>query len=104
MLIQKDAVVTMRYMMKDDSGDILEDTINSAPVKYIHGNGNILPSLELILEGLTAGAQKSFTVHEKQWKSPLHFEVMIEDVRAATSEEIEKGQPNKDECRPGCCC
>jgi len=104
MQVQKNTVVTIRYMMKDHRGDVMEDTMNNDPVQYLHGSGNILPSLESMLEGLTTGTQKSFTVHEKQWKNPMHFDVMIAEVRAATTEEIEKGQPIKNECGPGCCC
>jgi FKBP-type peptidyl-prolyl cis-trans isomerase SlyD len=104
MQVQKNTVVTIRYIMKDVQGNIMEDTMNHAAVQYVHGSGNILESLESELEGMTAGAERSFEVHEKLWKNPLHFDLVVDEIRPATAEEIEKGQPNKKECGPGCNC
>lgn len=104
MQVQKDTVVTIRYVMKDDRGEVMEDKMNNSPVQYLHGSGNILSSLESVLEGLTAGTQKSFTVQEKLWKNPLHFDLVVDEIRMATTEEIKKGEPIKNECGPGCCC
>jgi FKBP-type peptidyl-prolyl cis-trans isomerase 2 len=73
-------------------------------VEYLHGGGNILPSLESVLEGLPVGTQKSFTVHDEQLTHPLHFDVLIDEIREATTEEIKSGKPGKEECGPGCCC
>ncbi len=104
MQVKKDTVVTLRYIMKDNQGEVMEDTMKNSPVQYLHGSGNILPSLESSLEGLTAGEQKSFTVNEKQWNKPLHFDVIIDEVRIATDEEIKMRRPMKNECGLGCCC
>jgi len=104
MQVKKDTVVTMRYVMKDDHGEVMEDTMNNSPVQYLHGSGIILPSLESLLEGLTAGEQKSFTVTEKQWNNPFHFEVVIDEVRKATDEEIKMQRPMKNDCGQDCCC
>ena len=104
MLVRKDTVVSLRYIMKDSNGEIIEDTINSKPTDYLHGSGNILPSLESLLEGLAAGTKKSFTIHPEQLTNPLHFEVIVDEVREATAEEIRTGRPGKKECGPGCCC
>ena len=104
MRVQKDSVVTIRYIIKDNRGEVMEDTMNGSPVQYLHGSGFILSSLESVLEGLAAGTEKSFSVHEKQWKNPLQFDVVIDEVREATAEEMEKGQPVKKDCGPECCC
>ncbi len=104
MQVQKNTVVTIRYIMKDVQGNIMEDTMNTFPVQYLHGSGNILESLESELEGLTAGIERSFTVNEKLWKNPLHFDLIVDEIRLATAEEIEKGHPFKNECGPGCSC
>jgi FKBP-type peptidyl-prolyl cis-trans isomerase 2 len=103
MQVKKDTVVTMRYTMKDSQGDVMEDTMNNSPVQYLHGCGIMLASLESLLEGLTAGQQRSFTVNEKQWNKPLHFEVVIDEVRIATDEEIKMRRPMNNECGPDCC-
>lgn len=104
MLVKKDTIVSLRYVMKGNNGEIIEDTMNGRAVEYLHGGGNILPSLEQVLEGLPVGTQKSFTVHDEQLTHPLHFDVVIDEIRDATTEEIRSGNPGKEECGPGCCC
>jgi len=103
MLIQKNTVVSLRYVMKDDEGSIIGDSMQGLPIEYLHGSGNILPSLEALLEGLEPETEKSFTVHDPQMNKPLHFEVAIDNIRIATNEEIEKRRVLKD-CGPDCCC
>jgi FKBP-type peptidyl-prolyl cis-trans isomerase SlyD len=104
MVIKKDTIVSLRYVMKGKNGEIIEDTMNGNGVEYLHGGGNILRSLESVLEGLAVGTQKSFTVHDEQLTHPLHFDVVIDGIRAATTEEIRSGKSGKEECGPGCCC
>ena len=104
MFIQKDTVVSLRYVMKANSGEIIEDIMNNKPIEYLHGGGNILPSLESVLEGLAVGTQKTFTVHDDQLTYPLHLDVVIDEIREATTEEIKSGKAGKEECGPGCCC
>ena len=104
MLVKKDTIVSLRYVMKGKNGEIIEDTMNGKGVEYLHGGGNILPSLESVLEGLPVGTQKSFTIHDEQLTHPLHFDVVIDEIREATGEEIKSGKSGKEECGPGCCC
>ena len=104
MLVKKDTIVSLRYVMKGNNGEIIEDTMNGKAVEYLHGGGNILPSLESVLEGLPVGTQKSFTVLDEQLTDPLHFDVVIDEIREATTEEIKSGKSGKEECGPGCCC
>lgn len=104
MIIRKDTIVSLRYVMKGKNGEIVEDTMNGKGAEYLHGGGDILPSLESVLEGLPVGTQKSFTVHDEQLTYPLHFDVVIDAIREATAEEIRSGQSGKEECGPGCCC
>lgn len=104
MQVQKNTVVSLRYVMKNNNGEIIEDTIDSKPIEYLHGGGNILPSLESVLEGLPAGTHKSFTLQDEKLNDPLHFDVIVDGVREATTEEINSGRPGKKECGPGCCC
>ncbi|HET6769063.1 MAG TPA: FKBP-type peptidyl-prolyl cis-trans isomerase [Chitinophagaceae bacterium] len=104
MLVKKDTIVSLRYVMKGNDGEIIEDTMNEKAVEYLHGGGNVLPSLESALEGLPVGTQKSFTVHDEQLTHPLHFDVVIDEIREATTEEIKSGKPGNEGCGPGCCC
>jgi FKBP-type peptidyl-prolyl cis-trans isomerase SlyD len=61
MKIEKDKVVLMNYTLTDDAGDKIGSTIGQGPMAYIQGMGNILPALEIEMEGKQAGDK--FTVN-----------------------------------------
>ena len=65
MKIGKNTVVTFDYILKDEDGNVLEDTEGQGS-SYLHGYGNLLPALEEALEGLEPGdtLQKKLTVDE----------------------------------------
>ncbi|MBR5672523.1 MAG: FKBP-type peptidyl-prolyl cis-trans isomerase [Spirochaetales bacterium] len=54
MKIGKNTVVTFDYILKDEDGNVLEDTEGQGS-SYLHGYGNLLPALEEALEGLEPG-------------------------------------------------
>lgn len=54
MEIQKDRVVSIDYMLKDDQGAMI-DRSEGEPLVYLHGNDNIIPGLEKHLAGKKAG-------------------------------------------------
>ena len=103
MLVQTNTVVALRYLMKDDHGEILENRMDGPPVEYVHGSNSILPPLEKALEGLTIGSEKSLILQDKQLCSSLHFFVVIDSIRLAAPDEVKSGKPKKD-CGPDCCC
>jgi len=53
--INENKVVTFEYTLKNDSGEIIDSSADSAPITYIHGSGNIIPGLEAELEGKKVG-------------------------------------------------
>ena len=65
MKIGKNTVVTFDYILKDEDGNVLEDTEGQGS-SYLHGYGNLLPALEEALEGLEPGdsLRKQLTVDE----------------------------------------
>ncbi len=171
MKIKKDTVVTFDYILKDEDGNVLEETGGQGS-SYLHGHDNLLPALEAALEGLEAGdtLHKALTVDEgfgpyddtlvvsfpisefgdekpelgqeilmpndegddvifevveikdgqvtldgnhPYADMPLDFDITIKEVRAATPEEIERGDLEYDDecdcdcddhgCDCGCC-
>ena len=53
--IAKDTVVKFNYSLKDDEGNILDQSPEGQPLVYLHGHSNIIPGLEQQLEGRSAG-------------------------------------------------
>lgn len=95
LLVDKDMVVALRYIMRNRNGDVLEDTMQSTPVNYLHGSTGILLMLQQQLEGLKAGDKKKVYLFKdgSEANDDFEFDVIIDDVRAALSEEIILGYP-----------
>ena len=55
MNIRNGAVVTMHYVLKDDTGQVIDASAEGEPLSYLHGHGNLVPGLERELEGKSAG-------------------------------------------------
>lgn len=102
MQVEEKTVVSLRYIMKDKEGEEIENTLNGAPVQYVHGAGKILPELEEALAGMKTGDKRSISI---QIPETFHFDIEIAEVRIATANEIQTGSPQKEnECGPECCC
>lgn len=109
MTIEANRVVSLRFVMKNNDGDVIEDIMNQPPVDYLHGSGNILPALEAAVEGLKVGDKKLIVFkNDESSGENYQIDVVIDNVRAATPGELNSGKAeiaSKDEaCGPGCCC
>lgn len=51
------STVRIEYTLKDAAGAVLDSTRDREPLRYVHGQEDILPGLERALEGLRAGAE-----------------------------------------------
>ena len=96
--------MALRYRVRNYRGETLESIMEKGPVHYIQGSGAILPSLENELLGMEAGAAKTIAVPSDD----LYVDVVIDDVRSATEQEIRNnkflsGYP-EEYCGPGCIC
>lgn len=61
-MITKGKVVTLSYTLKDTDGHELDTADASNPFIYLHGAGQIVPGLELALNGLKIGDRKKVAV------------------------------------------
>lgn len=106
--IDNNTIVSLRYIMKNGSGEVLENNMDAAPVQYLHGCNAILPSLENALAGLSPGDKKSITFSDEQINETLYFDVIIDEVRVATTSEMANRtpavKPSDKSSGPGCCC
>lgn len=65
-LIGNNCVVSIHYTLTDDAGNLLDSSINSEPLYYLHGADNLIPGLENELTGKAAGAAFKVSVPPEQ--------------------------------------
>lgn len=58
MKVATDTVVTLEYVACLEDGTVLDSTERCGPVSYLHGNEQIFPALERVVEGLEAGEER----------------------------------------------
>jgi FKBP-type peptidyl-prolyl cis-trans isomerase SlyD len=59
MKIARGRSVELEYELKVKGGAVIESRARSAPLRYVHGDGKMLPGLEKRLEGLQPGDERS---------------------------------------------
>ena len=102
MSVAGNSVVSMRYIMKTEAGEVLENTMKNNPVSYLHGAAGIHPMLQAQLEGSKAGDTKRVYLDAATGASlpALIFEVIIDNIRAAMPEELALGYPVQLAAKP----
>jgi FKBP-type peptidyl-prolyl cis-trans isomerase SlyD len=58
MRAEKDTVVTIDYAARLDDGAVVDSTEHCGPITYLHGNEQIFPGLERVVEGLEPGDER----------------------------------------------
>jgi len=110
MIVTANNVISLRFTIKNNRGEIVEDIMTSTPIDYLNGSGSILPALEAGIEGLQAGDQKSLVFSDPNLDGGENYniDVVIDHIREATAAELQMGRPEPKaadkECGPGCCC
>ena len=62
MRVEGGRVVSLEYLVRLGSGQLVETSVGKDPIEYLHGGGQILPALERALEGLREGEQAAFSI------------------------------------------
>lgn len=109
MQIEKDKIVSFRYTMKNGRGEIMENTTEKSPTIYLHGCDEILSALQNQLEGLLPGERKNVFLLKTSGlvDDDFTFEIIIDEVRDATPEELVLGYPlqlDVEKCEADCSC
>jgi FKBP-type peptidyl-prolyl cis-trans isomerase SlyD len=60
--VQKDSVVTFNYKLRDEQGNIIEESPEGHPVAVLHGHGSIVRGLDTALANHVVGDKFSVTV------------------------------------------
>jgi FKBP-type peptidyl-prolyl cis-trans isomerase SlyD len=85
-VIENDALVEMTYVVRDDSGSVLDSTEGAAPFTYVHGRRQLPPALEHALAGMRPGEEKDLTLGPDQAYGPVDptaFTVVAKDALPA---------------------
>jgi len=64
--IRKGRVVCIEYTLRNKDGQVLDTSEGSEPLEYLHGHGQIVPGLELALEGAQDGESRQVVVSAAQ--------------------------------------
>jgi len=107
--VGKDTVVSIRYIMRNNRDEVLENTISGPAASYLHGSSGILRSLQVQLEGLQEGERKQVYLLKDydNLEEDFSFDVLVDSIRKALPQEITLGYPITGmamECGPGCAC
>jgi FKBP-type peptidyl-prolyl cis-trans isomerase SlyD len=73
-VIEKDKVVSINYVLKDNKGTIM-DSSQGQPLSYLQGHNNIIPGLEQALLGLKVGEQKQVQIAPQDGYGELNPEL-----------------------------
>lgn len=92
MQITKNSVVTIQYTLKDDAGEVLDQSTPEEPLAYIHGLGHLIPGLENELDGKTSGDKLNTKIEPKDAYGERNDQ-MIQVVPKSEFENAESIQP-----------
>ena len=92
MQITENAVVFIHYTLTDKSGEVLDTSLGSEPLSYLHGRGNVIPGLEKELEGKEKGDKFNITVPPEQAYG-RRDENLVRQVPKSAFENVKDLQP-----------
>jgi len=78
--IEPNAHVTLDYVLKDDGGEVLDESQgeDGEPIEYVHGYGMLVPGLEAALAGMKVGEAKDIVVSAEEGFGERDEELMLE--------------------------
>ena len=78
--IEANAYVLLDYTLKDDKGEVLDESIGEGgePISYVHGYGMLVPGLEAGLAGLSVGDEKRIVVSAAEGYGDRDDELVLE--------------------------
>jgi FKBP-type peptidyl-prolyl cis-trans isomerase SlyD len=87
--IQNNRVVRLAYRLTDSDGRLLEDRTPENAFEYVQGTGQVLPSIERIVEGRTAGFCTELQVSPREAYGDYNPALVTEMARDKFPKDIE---------------
>ncbi len=96
-------VVTLHYVLKNDGGEVIDESTKEHPFAYIHGSGQIVPGLEGALAGAKTGDKKDVTVTPEQGYGEVNKELAFKVERSnfPADKELAEGMQFSAEMKDG---
>ena len=94
MKVQAEKYVAINYTLKDDAGNVVDQSEKGKPLGFIYGRSQIIPGLEKALEGMSEDESKKVTVSPHEGYGEVDEELFqeIPKVNFPDADGIEKGQ------------
>lgn len=89
MMITKDTVVGLSYVLTSSTGEQLDKADKNDPFYYLHGANNIVPGLENEIEGLKIGDKKNVVVSPEDGYGEINPNLKIKVGKDAFPENTE---------------
>lgn len=90
--ITKDTAVLFNYTLKDEDGNVIDQSPEGQPLAYLHGHSNIIPGLEAQLEGKSAGEKVTAVVAPADGYGEYH-EQAVQEIPRDNFQGVEDIQP-----------
>ncbi|MCC5809603.1 MAG: peptidylprolyl isomerase [Ectothiorhodospiraceae bacterium] len=87
--IGHNTVVTADYRLADETGEALDDSYRSGPMRYLHGHRQILPALERALDGARAGDTLTIELAPEEAYGPRQQNLVFEANRSALPADLD---------------
>ncbi len=84
-----DTVVTLEYEARLEDGTVVDSTERCGPVSYLHGNEQLFPALERLVEGLAAGDAREIEMSAEEAYGARRDELVRRVPRAQLPPAIE---------------
>ncbi len=92
MEVEKNKVVTIHYTLTNDEGQVLDSSVGKNPLKYLHGNKNLIEGLEKELLGKKVG-DKLHVVIEPAEAYGERRDDLVQEVSREAFQGVEDIQP-----------
>ncbi|RXJ73430.1 peptidylprolyl isomerase [Veronia nyctiphanis] len=89
MKVCKDVVVTLAYQVKNEDGQMVDESTKDAPLQYLHGHNNLIVGLEAALEGREQGETFDVTVAPEEAYGDYH-DAMVQRVPADVFQGVDE--------------
>lgn len=92
MQVSENKVVSIHYTLRNDAGEVIDSSAGRAPLRYLHGVGNIIPGLEKALEGKTSGDRVDVNIAPEEAYGERD-ESLVQVVPRSAFEGVEEIEP-----------